>query len=491
MTRELPSGRAGRSVVAGVAAALFLVVAGGSSAQAAKRRVGVSLAGPHASAIHEVVAGVLRHHGFEVTSVDLAGDSDQAIAAAAKQGKLAAVVVGEVRDGGKRLKLRVHGSGGDLIGEGSWAEAGGIKKLERVVERTLWTRVGGSLSKAHAGGAEKGEKAETPEAPAQAEEEAPSAPEKAPTYSRSEAAEAKAPAEEAEAPRKGKKSKQRKQAAAEEPEAPSGPAATALEVAVGPRFLWRNLSWSPQVPALNPYKLAHAPGFGAFIAWYPAAHFRGGWLSNLGVATWIEYTPGLQSETSDGTRYPTNESDYWGGLRGRLLFGVAEAALTLGAGQQSFIFHSGAMPRQALGSLPDVQYTYARAGVDLHVALPGHASLAVGGGYRYVISAGDTGFLIQQATYFPNSKITAFDVTAAAGYRFLSLLEARAGVDLRRYAISAGTNTYNVSSATDQYFAAWIQLALLVDGYGAGEGGPSAAGRPAPPAAEKDEDVDQ
>jgi hypothetical protein len=447
--------------------------------------VGISLAGPHASAVHDVVAGVLKHHGFEATSVDLSGDSEQAVAEAASRGRLAAVLVGEVRDGGKRLKLRVHGASGDLIGEGSWSEAGGIKKLEAAVERTLWARVGGSLSKARASGpGGKTEKTEKRGAAREsAEEEPPPAPEKAPTDARSkEAPEAGAGSSEPEAPRKHKK---KRAAAEEELEAPTGAAATALDLAVGPRFLWRRLSWSPPAPALSPYKLDHAPGVGAFIAWYPAAHFRGGWLSNLGVAASAEVTPNLVSQTSDGSRYPTSESDYWGGARGRLVFGAAQAALTLGGGQQSFIFHSGAMPREMLGTLPDVQYTYARAGVDLRVVLPAHLSLALGGGYRYVLGAGDTGFLLQEATYFPHSKLTAFDATAGAGYRFLSVLEARAGVDLRRYAMTAGTNTYNVTGATDQYFAVWAQLALLLDGAGAAEG---AEPKAEPARAEKNDD---
>jgi hypothetical protein len=444
--------------------------------------VGISLNGPHASAVHDVVAGVLKHHGFETTSADLASDSPDAVAAAAKQGKLAAVVVGEVRDGGKRLKLRVYGSNGDLVGEGSWAEAGGLRKLEAVVERTLWTRVGGSLEKARPPAAGGGEKAAPPGAE---EKKAPAEPEKAPTYSRSKPEEAPAASEE-ETPRKKKKKK--KGEAEEEPETPTGPAATALELAVGPRFLWRSLTWSPPVMGLSPYSVGHAPAIGAFLAWYPAAHFRGGWVSNLGVAASVEYTPGLQSETADGTRYPTTASDYWGGARGRLVFGAAQAALTLGGGQQSFIFHSGAMPRQTLGELPDVQYTYLRAGVDLHVTLPANVSLALGGGYRAVLSAGDSGYLIQQSpTYFPHSKFTGFDVTAAAGFRFLPVLDARLGVDLRRYSMTAGTNPYNVTGATDQYIAVWAQVALVLGGYSGGEGGRSAPPEKAAPARKSDE----
>jgi hypothetical protein len=485
MTKGFPSVRRDRSAAAEMVAffvvALFLVVAGGGSAQAAKRRVGIRLNGPHASAVHEVVAGVLKHHGFEATSADLTGETEEAVAQEARQGKLAAIIVGEVRDGGKRLKLRVYGSGGDLVGEGSWSEAGGIKKLEAALGRTLWTRIGGSLSKAHPGGgaaaaekAEKPAKGPAPEAEEPSRKQGEEEPEQAPNTSRSKEG---PEAAEGEKPRKRKKKPVKEE---EEPEEPAGPAATALELAVGPRFLWRNLSWSPAVPIPNPYTLGHAPALGALIVWYPAAHFRGGWASNIGVATSIEYTPGLVSETSDGTRYPTNESDYWGGVRGRLVFGVAQASLTLGAGQQSFIFHSGTVPRDMLKSLPDVQYTYARAAVDLRVTLPANLSLMLGGGYRYVISAGDTGFLLQESTYFPNAKLSAYEVTAAAGYRFLSLLEARVGFDLRHYGMSAGANTYNVASASDQYVAAWGQLALLLEGYGAGEGGPAAAGKPAP-----------
>src|SRR5882724_5130716 len=115
-----------RRSVAGVLG-VFLIVAGHTSAQAAKRRVGISINGPHANSVHEVIADTLRHHGLETTSVDLAGDSESAIAQGAKEGKLAAVLTGEVREGGKRFKLRVYGARGDLIGEGAWAVAGGAK----------------------------------------------------------------------------------------------------------------------------------------------------------------------------------------------------------------------------------------------------------------------------------------------------------------------------------------------------------------------------
>src|SRR5262245_32385994 len=182
MTKGLSSWRLARRAGAGLLALLtatLLLLAIPVAQAAAKRRVGVSLSGMPAGPIREAVSDVLKKHGFEPASPDLSGDSEDAIASAAKQGKLSAIIVGEVRDGGKRVKLRVYGSSGDLIGEGSWSEKGGPKKLAATVERTLWARVGSALSKAHpaAGGggekaerAEKAEKAEPPPPKAEAEE---------------------------------------------------------------------------------------------------------------------------------------------------------------------------------------------------------------------------------------------------------------------------------------------------------------------------------
>jgi hypothetical protein len=494
MTKGFSSWRVGPLAAAGTLAVLFFVLGVGEGpAQAAKRRVGVALNGPHASTMHDAIAVALKHHGFETTSADVAGDTPDAIAAAAKPGKLAAVIVGEVRDGGKRLKLRVYGSAGDLIGEGSWAEAGGIKKLVVVVERTLWARVGGSLSKARpAGGGDKSDKSDKAEKEPEGEEAAPGAdePEKGSTYSRSKDAETSSASEEGEPPRKRKK----KHAASDDAEdsgasGATGAVGTALDLAVGPRFMSRDLSWSPGGTTLHGYTLGFAPSVGVLLAWYPAAHVTGGWASNIGLAASIEYTPGLVSDGPMNARYPTSESDYWAGARGRLIFGAVQGALTLGGGQQTFIFHGSATAdRNNLGNLPDVKYTYARAGLDVRVTLPANLALMLGGGYRYVLGAGDQNFLIQAMGYFPSSTFLAFDATAGVGYKFLSMLEARAGFDLRRYQMTAGANTFMASGATDQYLGLSLQLAVMLDGVAAGEGGPTSSHKAAKATAGDDDE---
>jgi hypothetical protein len=430
-----------------VFAALVLGVAG-EAARAATRRVGVVVDGAPAEHVREAITRVLGHHGYEVVAPDLGAGSDDAIVGAAKQAHLEAVLVGEVRDAGKHLKVGIYGASGDLIGEASWAEAG-PRKLAAVVERTLWARVGGALSKAPAMGASNGDQAEAP-----ADEKAEAKPPPASAPAAPEADEA-APADEATAA--------------------AAPAGTALDLSVGPRFVWRSLSWGSG-GTLTPYSLPRRPAFGAALAWYPAAHVMGGWASNLGVAGALEIMPGLTSLTADGTGYPTTATDFWLGARGRMRLGQVEGALTLGGGQQAFVFHSeGAANRYTINMLPDVKYSYGRAAIDLRIAATPALSIFVGGGVRYVFSAGDENYLLQTSPYYlPSSKILGLEASAGVGYRVLPALEARAGFDLRRYQISAGANTVGVSSGVDQFTSIWLGLAFLLDGVSGGE----------PPAAE-------
>ncbi|HTA21772.1 MAG TPA: hypothetical protein VK989_20905, partial [Polyangia bacterium] len=382
--------------------------------------------GSPAGHVRDAITQVLERHGFEVVAPDLGAGSDDAdsIVGAAKRAHLEAILVGEVKAAGKRLHLRVFGASGEVIAESSWAEAGGPKKLAAAVERTLWARVGGPLAK-------------SPEAsaPTDAAAEAPD----------DEQAEPKSPASEpegeaaADVPRKHKKV--RREQDEEAASAAAEPAGTALDIEVGPRFVWRSLSWSGGT--LTPYSVPRRPALGAAIAWYPAAHVMGGWAANIGVAGALELMPGLTSVTADGVSYPTTATDFWLGLRGRLRLGSVEGALTLGGGQQDFVFHGeGAANRYAINMLPDVKYSYGRAAIDLRIAATSALSIFVGGGLRYVFSAGDDDYLLQTSPYYlPSSKILGLEASAGVGLRVLPELEARAGFDLRRYQISGGANT--------------------------------------------------
>jgi hypothetical protein len=498
MTNGPSSWRRGVLARAGLLVLTVLTIlswAAATAEAAAKRRVGVSLSGMPAGPIREAVSDVLKKHGFEAATPDLSGDSEDAISSAAKAGKLSAVIVGEVREGGKRVKLRVYSSSGDLIGEGSWAEKGGPKKLAATVERTLWARVGGSLSKARppAGGG-KAEKAEPAARADEPEERAPA--EETPTYSRSKDSDAEPASEDREASRSKKSSKKKREAEEEETSSSQSPSAgPALEILVGPRFVRRDLTWdqpaSPANPSpLNPYSLGFAAAIGGSLAWFPVAHFSGGWASNLGLAFAAEYIPGVTSQTTDGSKYPTSASDYTGGVRGRVAFGPVRAAITLGGGQQAVIFRSGGTtsPRSNLTGTPDVKYTYARFGADLRIALPANLNLTVGGAYRYVLSAGDQNYLLETPMFLPAAKVSGFDVGASVGYQIFSLLEARLGFDMRQYKITPGMNTHMVEGGTDRFIALWGAVVLTFDG---ATGGSSADAESKPAAKKKAAKADE
>jgi hypothetical protein len=435
----------------GVVAGLLVLAASAPRALAAKPRVGLALTGSTMHAVHEAISATLSQHGFETVDVDAEDGQDATVTA--KRAHLTAVFVGEVRASG-RCQLQIYSASGDVIGTASWAEKH-ASKLAPTVGRTLWARVGDALTKA----------AEDTAAPAQAADGDESAPAKTPAKKKTAADEAAASDDE-ESPRR------RKPVAVETASAEAGPsegsAGTALDLAVGMRLFSRNLAFSPGGTALRNFSVSARSALGLAGAWYPAASYRSDWLSNLGVGAAVEWLPGLDSTTTGGVHYPTTAADLRADLRYRLMLSHGgQIAFAVGGGQQSFVFRSdGAAQRSDINYLPDVQYSYMRVGVDARFVLPADISLLVAGGYRYVPSAGNQDYLIQESSYLPGSSVVAFDAGAGVGYRFMSAVEARAGFDLRRYQLSGGTNGAG-ASASDQYTAFWLQVAILLDGVGA------------------------
>jgi methylmalonyl-CoA mutase cobalamin-binding subunit len=425
-------------------AALIAFAAFGPGAQAAKPRVGVAMPeGATGHAVGEAISATLAQHGYEVVEVD-------------------------AEDSSKRCQVQVYSASGDAIGKASWAEKS-MNKLASVVGHTLWARVGDVLTKAAddaaaAGGPKAGG---TAKAGGDDESASAEAPDKKNAHDGDGAGEGEGEGDES--PRR------RKHVAVETTEAasaaPSGSAGTALDLAVGMRLFSRNLAFSPGGTALRDFSVSGRSALGLAGAWYPAASYRADWLSNLGVGAAVEWLPGLDSTTSGGVHYPTTAADLRADVRYRLMLsGGSQIAFAVGGGQQSFVFRSdGTAQRSDINYLPDVQYSYMRVGVDARFVLPANLSLLVAGGYRYVPSAGNTDYLIQQSSYLPSSSVVAFDVGAGVGYRLMSAVEARAGFDLRRYQLSTDATGAMATSASDQYTAFWLQVAILLDGAGATE----------------------
>jgi hypothetical protein len=253
-------------------------------------------------------------------------------------------------------------------------------------------------------------------------------------------------------------------------EAAKGTGTLALEAAVGPRFVSRDLSWNKDLSGtLAPFSVGQAPAVGFQLAWYPGAHVTRGWPTYFGVAASGEYAPGITARNASGGEYPTAGSDYWGGGRFRYPFAAGDAALTAAYGQHAFSFRSSNSAARSGLNIPDVAYSYVRVGADGRFRLPAGFSLLVGAGYRAVLDAGKTGYGVQSMTYFRKTTVTAIDASAAVGYRFLSMFEARVGADVRRYGMDMhpeATDPVIVSGAVDQYLALWANVAVLLDGKG-------------------------
>jgi hypothetical protein len=143
-------------------------------------------------------------------------------------------------------------------------------------------------------------------------------------------------------------------------------------------------------------------------------------------------------------------------------------------GQHAFLVHGTQSSNRDALMMPDVRYTYLRVGTDARIRFPPGLSLLVGIAYRSVLDAGTDGHEAQSSLYFPRLTVSALDLSTAFAYRFLPVLEGRVGFDLRRYGLDTHPQTGDtliVSGALDQYVSFWLNVAVLLDGVGAGSGG--------------------
>jgi hypothetical protein len=264
----------------------------------------------------------------------------------------------------------------------------------------------------------------------------------------------------------------------------------ALDLAAGARLFERGLTVHQLAAgAIKEYQPRFLGDAGLALSVYPGAYYTTGIGANLGLEVNVEQAFGITSATADGSSYKTAIHDYNGSLRFRVPFEAFEGALFVGYGNQAFTL-SGA--NRAALLLPDTTYKYVRAGLAVRVPLPSSFSISAGGGYRYVMSPGDI-----KTTYFPNLTVAGVEANAGVGYAITHSLEARAGVDLRRYFYSMHSKNgdpFIAGGAVDQTIAFTVSLAFLLDGSGGGAGGAGSAVEsapaPAPAAASDDKQPD-
>jgi hypothetical protein len=508
-------------IVLGVLAAL--VLGGAGSAAAEKKRVGVPrFDGPQEGIVRKAVMQVLKGNGFDVVGareIDAAAkatgaqlDSNDGFKTVAKELSISSFVTGEV--GKKKAKLTVrNGADGSVSGEGSFAGAN-PKKVGAEVRDGLSRRLGSAIERGRApSGAKKPTAAPVAEAeePDEGEDAAAggaAASSAKPASKPASSANKSAPAPSESAPEKteaatGAEGVVEKKAPEDEGATGAGP--RALDIGAGFRGFTRSLSYNQDLYGLRAYKLALGPAVALNVVAFPAAFATSGFAANIGVELNIEQAFGVASNvpgTVDangaaappfpmGATFPTVIHDFEGGLRYRfVLSGGHEISLSAGGGEHAFSFRSsGGAPRAQL-DIPDTIYRYVRIGGDARIMLPSGVTLGLGGAYRHVLNQGGQ---IAEPGFFPYLTVMGMDVNAKLGYQVTPSLEARIGLDLRRYGFAMNSDPTDVTNpnpalrnrvaggAVDQYLSFTLGAAYVFGGTAAGADSEAAA-EEAPPA---------
>jgi hypothetical protein len=494
----------------GTAVRISLIVSfliSSAAAQAAGKRIGVAkFEGAQEAMVRRKVMASLKSHGFEVVgsrevqdalgSAGASLDSDDGLVSLAKELALSAIVTGEV--GAKRAKVVVHDGGeGSILGDASFTGANATK-LATTVGLEFWKKHGPDEGRGHVPSGAK--KAKSPAA----EEEAAAGGEgeaggEAAAKPKAEAAEGEAASDEAPVKKKRRKPKMEEPAPEESaPGAPSG--LTWLDFEVGLGGVNRSLRYNQNVSVngsllLLPYTLGLGPIAVAHVVAFPLDPLLGGAIGGLGLELDVQQGFAISSSltvpvTMNGTtmnvttNYSNTVHDYAGGLRYRIPFaGANDIYLSFTGGEDAFTF--GGANRPTL-PIPDTIYHYIRPGLGMHFLMGGVFSLALSGGYRAVLNGGGPQISDPQTGLFPHLTVAGADGEIVAGYRIGGTLEARAGVEWRRYWFNMHSQMNDRAIAggmVDQSFAFTARIAIIIGSSNVpkSEGGAAEEPPPAPP----------
>jgi hypothetical protein len=468
MRRSASSSRAG--IILGALAVLVLGWSGTAAAE--KKRVGVpKFDGPQENVVRRAVMNALSNDYDVVGGNEIAAvakqlgaelDSNDGFKAVAKELSISAFVTGEV--GKKKAKLTVrNGADGSVSGEGSFAGATAAK-IASEVQDSFSRRLGSAVERGRAPAG--GKKAAAPVA-SNDEEEAPASSDSGKSSRGKEKEKEKdkeeAPAASSEAPPEATDTSTADTTVAKSAPPPAegevGP--RALDVEVGLRGFSRSLSYNQDYyRMLRGYNLALGPAIGLRLVTYPAGFVSDGIAAAFGAELNVDYAFGVGSNIKPGAAFPmggtvaTQAHDFNGGVRARLMLGNTELSGFGGYGEHAFVFRSTSTINRGNLDIPDVIYRYARFGLDARVPVAPGFTLGLNAAYRYVVNQGgqdrlQIAYLATDAAsrdgYFPYLQVGALDASATVGYQITPSLEARFGVDLRRYffTMNSSNGAYN------------------------------------------------
>jgi hypothetical protein len=260
----------------------------------------------------------------------------------------------------------------------------------------------------------------------------------------------------------------------------------AFRLGIGGRGLFRTLSWTDDGGALAPYSLAPGPEVGVWLEAFPAAFMTDGFAANIGIFGHFDYGIGASSKTPAGATLTTKYQDFLAGLKIRFPVGMFIPYVAGAYGMQKFHLEPADPTR------PNFNYALVSAGAGARILLTPAVDLDVGAAYLYVLNPGSTAGEVAAPNLYPNATAYGIDATLSLGFRLMSTVGIRAGVDFRQIGLATHWKTSDAAlragGATDRNIAVWGGLEVTFDGLGGG-GGESEEAAPAkkgpPPKAKK------
>jgi len=275
-----------------------------------------------------------------------------------------------------------------------------------------------------------------------------------------------------------KPAKKAKPAPKAEDEAAGGGLA-ALRIVIGGGALFRQLRWTDDMGALAPYTLSPGPELRVQFEAFPAAFATDGFAANIGLFGKLDYGFGASSKTPPPANQTltTKYMDFLGGLKVRIPLGVAVPYVAGAYGMQKFTL------TPADPSRPNFNYSFVQIGGGARFQFTPEFDLDVGAAFLYVMNPGASTGEIK--ALYPRATANGIDAFLSVGYRVMSMLAVRVGVDFRQFGVAtgwrAGDAAIRAGGAVDRNITPWGGLEVVFDGIGGG--GESAA--PPPKKAEK------
>ena len=226
----------------------------------------------------------------------------------------------------------------------------------------------------------------------------------------------------------------------------------ALDVSGGATVLNRSFSYKDDLyQTLQGYSLGAAIAPAVEVTWAPLFGGRGYLTGHIAMSV------GLQSQSTDGTSYPTQALAWGAGLGYRFLIGEkSHVGLEVRFEQQSFsISGTASNPKPAI---PDVAYSSLAPGVEFRFSLFGPVSLLGSAAYRYVFSVGEIG----TAAWFPHQSSMGVDASVGLGVELGRSFEVRLVGELQRYGFTFNPqpgDPHVAGGATDTYLNAGLWVA--------------------------------